>query len=115
MTDKRTINPLWDSELDIEKRLDFLIENLTLDEKISCMSNANPDIERLGIKAFNIGGEGAHGVQARHDQSWDLSGPDYTTIFPNPIGMSRSWDRELIKKAGKVTGTETRGLFAEAN
>ena len=31
MTDKRTINPLWDSELDIEKRLDFLIENLTLD------------------------------------------------------------------------------------
>ena len=113
MTDKRTINPLWDSELDIEKRLDFLIENLTLDEKISCMSNANPDIERLGIKAFNIGGEGAHGVQARHDQSWDLSGPDYTTIFPNPIGMSRSWDRELIKKAGKVTGTETRGLFAE--
>lgn len=56
MTDKRTINPLWESELDIEKRLDFLIENLTLDEKISCMSNANPDIERLGIKAFNIVG-----------------------------------------------------------
>ena len=28
MTDKRTINPLWESELDIEKRLDFLIENL---------------------------------------------------------------------------------------
>ena len=112
MTDKRIKNSLWDSELDIEKRLDFLIENLTLDEKISCMSNANPDIERLGIKAFNIGGEGAHGVQARHDQSWDLSEPDYTTIFPNPIGMSRSWDRELIKKAGKVTGTETRGLFA---
>ena len=31
MTDKRIKNSLWNSELDIEKRLDFLIENLTLD------------------------------------------------------------------------------------
>ena len=111
MADKKIKNPLWNSELDIEKRLDFLVENLTLDEKIRCMSNANPEIERLGIRAFNIGGEGAHGVQARHDQGWDLREPDYTTIFPNPIGMSRSWDREMIKEAGKVTGIETRGLF----
>ena len=29
MTDKRTINPLWESELDIEKRLDFLNKKLT--------------------------------------------------------------------------------------
>lgn len=111
MADKKIKNPLWNSELDIKKRLDFLVENLTLDEKIKCMSNANPEIERLGIRAFNVGGEGAHGVQARHDQGWDLKEPDYTTIFPNPIGMSRSWDKELLKEAGKVTGTEIRGLF----
>ena len=37
--------------------------------------------------------------------------PDCTTIFPNPIGMSRSWDRELIKESGKVVGIEARGLF----
>ena len=96
-------------ELDIEKRLDFLINSLTLDEKISCMSNANPDIDRLGIRAFNIGGEGAHGVQARHDQGWDLREPDFTTIFPNPIGMSRSWDEDMLKKSGEVVGIETRG------
>ena len=64
MSNKKIKNPLWDNELNIEKRLDFLINSLTLDEKISCMSNANPDIDRLGIRAFNIGGEGAHGVQA---------------------------------------------------
>ena len=46
MADKRIKNPLWDSELDIEERLDFLVENLPLDEKIRCMSNENPDIER---------------------------------------------------------------------
>lgn len=112
MSNKKIKNPLWDNELNIEKRLDFLINSLTLDEKISCMSNANPDIDRLGIRAFNIGGEDAHGVQARHDQGWDLSEPDFTTIFPNPIGMNRSWDKDMIKKSGEVVGIETRGLFA---
>lgn len=112
MSNKKIKNPLWDNELNIEKRLDFLINSLTLDEKISCMSNANPDIDRLGIRAFNIGGEGAHGVQARHDQGWDLREPDFTTIFPNPIGMSRSWDEDMLKKSGEVVGIETRGLFA---
>lgn len=28
------------------------------------------------------------------------------TSFPQPIGMSASWDPELIKQAGEVTGTE---------
>ena len=112
MSNKKIKNPLWDNELNIEKRLDFLINSLTLDEKISCMSNANPDIDRLGIRAFNIGGEGAHGVQARHDQGGDLREPDFTTIFPNPIGMSRSWDEDMLKKSGEVVGIETRGLFA---
>ena len=68
MINKNIKNPLWNNELDIEKRLDFLLDNLTLDEKICCLSNANPEIERRGIRAFNVGGEGAHGVQARHDQ-----------------------------------------------
>lgn len=111
MADKKKNNPLWDSELGIEKRLDFLIESLTLDEKISCLSNANPDIERLGIKAFGVGGEAAHGVQARHDQTYDKGETCYTTVFPNPIGMSRSWDKEMLKETGRVVGIETRGLF----
>ena len=29
-----------------------------------------------------------------------------TTSFPQSIGMSASWDPELIKQAGEVTGTE---------
>ena len=34
----------------------------------------------------------AHGVQARHDQSFDLGEPIATTVFPNPIGMAASFD-----------------------
>lgn len=34
-----------------------------------------------------------------------------TTSFPQPIGMSASWDPELIKQAGEVTGTEARVIW----
>lgn len=105
--------PLWNSGLSEEERLQYLLQELTLDEKFACLGTGNPAIKRLGIPAFGIGGEGAHGVQARHDQSYDKGTPAATTIFPNPIGMSASWDRELIKEAGAVVGTEARALYEE--
>lgn len=105
--------PLWNSGLSEEERLQYLLQELTLDEKIACLGTGNPAIERLGIPAFGVGGEGAHGVQARHDQGYDKGEPVATTIFPNPIGMSASWDRELIKEAGIVVGTEARALYEE--
>lgn len=103
--------PLWDSGLSEDKRLDYLMDALTLDEKFECLGTGCPEIERLGIPNFGVGGEGAHGVQARHDQSYDTGHPVETTIFPNPIGMSASWDRELIKEAGCVVGNEARALY----
>ena len=105
--------PLWNSGLSEEERLQYLLQELTLDEKFACLGTGNPAIERLGIPAFGVGGEGAHGVQARHDQGYDKGEPVATTIFPNPIGMSASWDRELIKEAGIVVGTEARALYEE--
>lgn len=104
--------PLWDVHLTQDERLHYLLSQLTLEEKLQCMGTRCPQIPRLGIPAFGVGGEGAHGVQARHDQEWDRQETEYTTIFPNPIGMSASWDRDLVRKAGRVTGTEARGLYA---
>ena len=103
--------PLWDNRLSVEERVDYLIKNLTLEEKFKCLTTGSPKIDRLGLPAFFVGGEGAHGVQARHDQGFDKGEPDLTTLFPNPIGMSMSWDRELIEKCGEVTGTEARALY----
>lgn len=75
--------PLWDSSLSIEERLDYLLSEMTLEEKIQSMGTGNPEIERLGVPAFQVGGEAAHGVQARHDQEFDVHEPDLTTIFQN--------------------------------
>ncbi len=66
--------PLWDSGLDVEKRLDHLLKELTLEEKIRCLTTGCPDIERLGIRASYMGGEAAHGIEARHDPRNSYSG-----------------------------------------
>ena len=107
--------PLWNNSLPIEERLDYLVRELTLEEKISCLTTGCPDIERLGIKASYMGGEAAHGIEARHDQAFNAGEPEPTTCFTQPTGMSGSFDRELIKKCGQAVGEEARALFTRGN
>ena len=104
-------SPLWDNELPIEKRLDYLINEMTLNEKLQSLTTGCPNIERLGVKSFYLGGEAAHGIEARHDQAFNAGEPEPTTSFAQPIGMSASFDRELIKKCGKAVGEEGRALY----
>ncbi|MCM1154529.1 MAG: glycoside hydrolase family 3 C-terminal domain-containing protein [Roseburia sp.] len=109
MTAKKN-TPLWDVSLPIEERLDWLVSAMTIEEKLDCLASKVPDLERLGIPAMSVGGEAAHGVEARNDQN-ELGGAETTTSFPQPIGMSATWDADLIKKAGEVTGTEARVIY----
>ncbi len=105
--DKKKNTPFWDVSLPIEERLEWLLEELTLEEKLKCLSSGVPAIERLGIPASGVGGEAAHGVQARNDH-FKGGVPENTTSFVQPLGMSATWDPELIRQAGQVTGTEAR-------
>lgn len=114
MSDYKTL-PLWNNKLPIEERLDDLIKRMTLEEKILCLTTGCPAIERLGVKASYMGGEAAHGIQARHDQAFDAGEPEPTTSFTQPIGMSGSFDRELIKECGRAVGEEARALFTRNN
>ena len=82
-------NPLWDPNLDIEAKLDWLLKELTLDEKFHMLASGSGGVERLGIPVCRLGGEAAHGVEARNDQ-FRKSDPDFTTSFPEPVGMSSS-------------------------
>ncbi len=102
--------PFWDSALPIEKRLDWLMAEMTIEEKLECLASRMKPIERLGIPAMSLGGEAAHGVEARNDQN-ELKEPEPTTSFVQPIGMSATWDPDLIRQAGAVTGTESRVIY----
>ena len=100
--------PLYDTSLPIEERAKWLVSQMTLEEKFSCFSLRLRN-ERLGFAASTCGGEGAHGVQARAGQG-EMYPPTPTTSFTQPIGMAASFDRELIRKAGDVTGKESRAF-----
>lgn len=102
--------PLWDSRRPLAERIAWLLGEMTIDEKLGFLGTSTPELARLGIVSNHIGGEAAHGVEARHDQ--DGRGvPEPTTSFPQPIGMSASWDTELIGQAGRVVGKEARVLY----
>ena len=106
---------LWNNALSVEERLDAVVSELTLDEKLHCLTTGIPDIDRLGMKVSFVGGEAAHGIQARHDQAFDAGEPEPTTSFTQPIGMSGSFDTELIHECGRVTGEEARALYKRNN
>lgn len=95
-----------DSTFPLEQRLHNLVGSLTISEKISLLSTTQTAIPRLKLPAYQIGGEAAHGVV-------DRSGGK-TTVFPQPIGLSSTWNKRLLKKVGKVIGDEAR-IFYELN
>lgn len=103
--------PLWDDSLSLEERLDYLVEELTLEEKLHSLTTSCARVERLGIMPFFLGGEAAHGIEARHDQDFNRGEPEETTCFPQPIGMSATWDRALLEKIGEAVGNEARVLY----
>lgn len=103
--------PLWQETLPLDERIDYVINEMTLEEKIQCMTPGIIDIPRLHIKAFHFGGEAAHGIEARHDMEYSPGEPVHTTDFPQPIGLSQTWDTELLEQVGEAVGNEGRIVY----
>lgn len=107
--------PLWNNQLTIDERLDYLIKELTIDEKLECLTTSCPLVPRLGMQPYFLGGEAAHGIEARNDQEFSRGRePQATTSFTQPVGMSGSFDKDLIKECGRVIGDEARALHKKA-
>lgn len=87
------------TESSLELRLAALIGQLTLAEKIGLIPTRQEAVPRLGLAEFWIGGEAAHGLVAR-------DGP--TTVFPQTLGLSSTWDPVLLERIGSLVGDEAR-------
>jgi beta-glucosidase len=92
-----------DTGFPLEERVGDLISRLSLDEKIGLLSANQKAITRLGIAEYHAGAEGAHGIVDRQGGK--------ATVFPQPLGLSSTWDRELLREAGSVIGEEARGFY----
>ena len=96
---------------DIEQRIENLLQQLTLKEKVALLSgrdiwNTVP-IERLGIPSITMT-DGPHGVRANKHEANRPVGP--TTAFPTGISMASTWNPDLIEKTGAALGAETRAM-----
>ena len=56
------------------------LRTLSLEQKLLIISGSKEERLAAGLPAMEGWGEAAHGVQARHDQSFDLGEPVFTTI-----------------------------------
>ncbi|MCR5746491.1 MAG: HAD-IA family hydrolase [Lachnospiraceae bacterium] len=110
LADDGISNRFHDYNLSREDRIAWLISEMTTEEKISLYSYPEKGVGRLGVEGFVLGGEAAHGVEARNKDNGILE-PDTTTSFPNPIGMSAAWDPGLMYKVGETVGTEARACW----
>jgi beta-glucosidase len=87
----------------MEQRIDALLEQMTLEEKISMTAGVSAEhymdttpVERLGIPMAKMA-DGPHGLR------WDRA-----TCFPVGINMGSCWNPELIQRLGKALGEQTQ-------
>jgi len=89
----------------IDARIDTLIGQMTIPERIAQLQDRAPAIERLGLPAYNWWNEGLHGL-ARNG---------YATVFPQAVGLAATWDQELLHEVGDTVAAEARAKFNTAD
>lgn len=92
-----------DTNLPLEQRVDLLVSEMTLDEKIGQLLYTAPAIDRLGVPAHNWWNESLHGVARA----------GYATVFPQSITIAASWDKDLMNRVATVISDEARAKHHE--
>ena len=90
-----------DVSLDIEKRLDYIVQHTNLTEQIAQLQNKAPEIYELGIAEYQWLNDDQHGVART---------PAHATVFANGVGLGAGFSHETIHAVGAVVGSEARGL-----
>jgi len=87
-----------DYNLPMEERVDILVSQMTLQEKIDQMIFNAPAISRLGVPEYNWWNESLHGVARA----------GYATVFPQSITIAGSWDKDLMFRVATAVSDEAR-------
>src|SRR3954466_6374064 len=83
-----------------DDRVDDLLRQLTLPEKISLLGTTAPAIERLKVPAMNGWNQSLHGIV------WT----EPTTMFPVPISMAATWNPTLVHAVAAAIADEGRAI-----
>ena len=84
----------------LDDRVDDLLRQLTLAEKISLLGTTAPAIDRLKVPVMNGWNQSLHGIV------WTQP----TTMFPVPIGMAATWNPALVHDVAAAIADEGRAI-----
>jgi beta-glucosidase len=87
-----------DYNLPIEERVEILVSQMTVQEKIDQMVYTSKAIPRLGVPEYNWWNEALHGVARA----------GYATVFPQSITIAGSWDEDLMHRVATTISDEAR-------
>jgi len=96
--------PWLNPALPLDERVNDLVGQMTLEEKVEQMRDHAPAIPRLGVPQYFWWNEGLHGVA--------FAG--YATNFPQVIGMAATFDAPLVHQMGVTISTEARAKYNHA-
>ena len=96
--------PWQDTTVAPEVRVEQLLQQLTLDEKLSLMVHQNPAIERLGLPAYSWWNEALHGV-GRAGRA---------TVYPMPIALAATFNTPMVEQMFRYVADEARRKHCEA-
>ncbi|MFP4844995.1 beta-xylosidase [Winogradskyella sp. PE311] len=90
-------------DAEIAEKVESLISEMTLDEKIAEMTQDAPVNDRLGIPYMKYA-EALHGMWLVLDYYGN------TTVYPQAIAAGSTWEPELVRKMASQTAIEARAL-----
>lgn len=90
-----------DASKPLETRVQDLINQLTLEEKVHQMMHNSPAIPRLNMPAYNWWNEALHGVGRG----------GVATVFPQAIGLGATFDEDLAFRVSSAISDEARAMF----
>lgn len=98
----------------LQMKIDYLLSNLTLEEKASLCSGrddwSTQPIERLNIPWIWLA-DGPHGLRRAPETNKPGFGDQLpATCFPTASALAATWDIKLIEKVGKAIGKECQAL-----
>jgi len=92
--------PYLDPAKPLDDRVEDLLRQLTLAEKISLLGTTAPAIERLKVPAMDGWNQSLHGIV------WT----EPTTMFPVPISMAATWNPTLVQEVAAAIADEGRAI-----
>ena len=102
--------PFRNASLPIDERLAWLINNLTLDEKIGLFATRSGAIPRLAIRTYTYYTECNSGACANGHCTQSKCPTVNLTVFPQSPSMAATFNLTLERLKGDVIGRELRAI-----